>query len=196
MSFVSVYDDVAQWARARGIEVREERMDRDKAGWFDGTSVQMNRAYPKEEQLYYLVHTLGSIVRWSLSRPEVQQMFNNLRDAKKTKGARLENAIQAYRAFEIESSEFAVSILKELGHSALISSYSNFMTADLEALTQFHRIGQAPVWRDFFVRWNEEVGCGRPVADFTPKPVPPFSPVRIERQEIVQKQPEAGCSRT
>ena len=66
---------------------------------------------------------------------------------------------------------------------------TNFMRADLEALTEFHRSGHAPVWRDFFARWNEEVNSNRKkVIPFTPKPVPAFKPMQFERQEVLQKQ--------
>jgi hypothetical protein len=121
-------------------------------------------------------------------------MFDALRMAKKAKDAdpsRLEQAIERYRAFEIESSEFAVWLLADLGCLEVVPSYTNFMRADLEALTEFHRGGQAPVWRDFFARWNEEVAYGRrEVLAFRPKPVPPFRPVQFEKQEILQEQGE------
>src|SRR5205085_1466869 len=155
-------------------------------------SVTMNEAYEAEERLYYLIHALGSIVRWSLSRDAVQDTFDELRAAKETRASdpdRLEAAIGHYRAFEIESSQFAVWLLAELGHAAVVPAYENFLHADLEALTAFHRHGRAPVWRDFFARWNEEVRAGvREVLPFDPKPIPPFTPVRLEKQEILQKQ--------
>jgi hypothetical protein len=63
------------------------------------------------------------------------------------------------------------------------------MRADLEALTEYHRTGKAPVWRDFFALWNADVASGRRVVTpYTPKPLPAFTPVAIERQEILQKQ--------
>jgi hypothetical protein len=80
-------------------------------------------------------------------------------------------------------------MLAEISHSDVIPSYTNFMRADLEALTEFHHTGKAPVWREFFARWNAEVARGdRRVPPFEPKPVPPFQPVRTERQEILQEQ--------
>jgi hypothetical protein len=133
----------------------------------------------------------ASIVRWSLSKPRVQSMFDNLRVAKKDPGDkhRLERAIDAYRAFEIESSEFAVALLSEVGEREVIPFYTNFMRADLEALTEYHRTGQAPIWRDFFDTWNENVAANRQiVAPFPPKPIPSFKPTTIETQEIIQKQ--------
>src|SRR4051794_35780827 len=161
-SFERTYQAGRHWAASRGIAIREERLKADKAGEFDGLAVTLNAAYGAEERTYYLVHALGSIVRWSRSRPAVQQMFDELRAAKEHRddAGRLERAIERYRTFEVESSEFAVWLLAELGHGDVVPAYTNFMRADLEALTEFHRTGRAPVWRDFFARWNEEVARG------------------------------------
>ena len=46
---------------------------------------------------------------------------------------RLERALEAYHAFETESSEFAVWLFTETGHGHAVPSYTNFMRADLEA---------------------------------------------------------------
>lgn len=193
-AFERAFQDVKEWAEVHGIRVREDCLSPGKAGEFNGVSATMNRTYGTEERLYYLVHALGSMVRWSWSRAEIQEMFDELRAAKKEKDQepqRLERAIERYRAFEIESSEFAVWLLGELGHAGVVASYTNFMRADLEALTEFHRRGRAPVWRDFFARWNQEVAAGRrQVAAFAPKPIPAFTPVRTECQEILQEQPQ------
>jgi hypothetical protein len=104
---------------------------------------------------------------------------------------RLERAIEEYRAFETESSEFAVWLLRELGHADMVLSYSNFMRADLEALVQFHRTGKAPVWREFFDKWNQQIVQGaRQLQPFEAKAIPPFHPIKIELQEILQEQPK------
>ena len=191
LDFDRVYHDVCAWADAHGISVRQQSLQANKAGEFNGVSALMNSEYSAEERTYYLVHALGSMVRWFKSKAEIQAMFNELRDAKKDKTdtVRLERAIEHYRAFEIESSEFAVWLLENLGHAQVVASYTNFMRADLEALTLFHRTGKAPGWREFFTHWNEEVAQGqRQVPPFAPKPIPPFTPVRIEKQEILQEQ--------
>jgi hypothetical protein len=117
----------------------------------------MNSKYDVEERTYYLVHALASIVRWSLSLPLIQRMFEELRAAKQEKHAdpdRLERAIEQYRAFKVEPSEYAVWLLAKLGADEVVPSFTNFMRADLEALTLFHRFGRVPVWRDFFADRN------------------------------------------
>ena len=163
-----------------------------KAGEFDGVSITMNSDYSAEERVYYMVHALGSIVPWSLSRDAVQRLFDELRDAKKTKHEqpeRFEAAIQRYRDFETESSKYAVWLLTKLGYGNVVASYSNFMRADLDSMTQFHRTGQAPVWRTFFEKWNRDVATGRRHIElFSPKPIPHFQPVKTENQEILQRQ--------
>ena len=164
MVFERAYADVSAWAAAHGIAVGQRPLAPGTAGTFDGLSATMNSGYSAAERTYYFVHALGSVVRWSLSHDAVQAMFDELRGAKKDRAGdpdRLERAIDAYRAFEIESSEFAVWLLAELGHAAVVPSYTTFMRADLDALTEFHRTGKAPVWRDFFARWQEEIAAGR-----------------------------------
>ncbi len=190
--FEQVYKDVRAWAGAHGIHVSEQRLPAGKAGEFNGVTATMNSDYAPEERAFYLAHALGSMVRWAMSQDAVQDLFDELRAAKKDRAgqaSQLEQAIAAYRAFEIESSDFAVWILGQLGHPDVIPSYTNFMRADLEALTMFHRSGKAPVWRDFYSRWNQDVAQGqRQIEPFHPKPVPPFTPVRTEKQEILQEQ--------
>ncbi len=190
--FDDVYDRIQDWARRRGIETRDIALPVHKAGEFNGLSASMNRSYSVEERTYYLVHALGSIVLWSLDRTGVQQMFDQLRSAKKFRGNdpdRLESAIERYRAFETRSSELAVWLLIELQGSGIVVSYTNFMRADLEALTQFHRSGKAPVWREFFACWNAAVAGGHHcVEPFKPRPVPEFVPLAIDNQEILQRQ--------
>jgi hypothetical protein len=190
--FERTYEKVRDWANSRGIQVREASLAANKAGKFDGKSVSMNSAFSAEERLYYLAHSLGSIVRWSLSREHVQHMFDELRDAKKNKEkdpARLERALADYQAFETESSRFAVQLLKDLEAADVLPAYTNFMRADLAALTIYHRRGEAPVWRDFFAGWNAEVASGRiSILQFRAKRIPAFTPIPIETQEILQKQ--------
>jgi hypothetical protein len=193
-TFDKTFDALRDWCEAHDIRVRMQRFQVGKAGEFDGLSIVMNPAFESEELVYYLAHGIGSIVRRSLTPDAIQRLFNELRDAKKqkeTEPTRLEEAIARYRDFETESSEFAVWLLAECGHSDVIGSYTNFMRADLEAMTEFHRTGRAPVWRDFFRRWNEGVAEGRrKIAPFCPKAIPPFRPVRAEKQEILQRQDE------
>lgn len=77
-------------------------------------------------------------------------------------------------------------MLTELGHQPAVPPYSTFMRADLDALTEFHRTGRAPIWRDFFARWRH---AHRHDADpYHPKPVPAFTPTPVEVQEILQRQ--------
>jgi hypothetical protein len=192
--FQKVYCSVRAWAAVRGIEVQERSLPRDKAGEFTGTHVLMNNKFGWEERSYYLAHAVGSIVCWSLDKPGVQRFFDGLRAAKEHReanAAELSYWIEQFRAFETRSSQFAAWLLEELEYPAAKESYSNFMRADLEAMTEFHRTGHAPGWRMFFARWNREVASGqRVVASFEPKIIPPFHPVRLEKQEILQPQGE------
>jgi hypothetical protein len=192
IAFESIYDDVRGWAEDHHVRVTERTMPRNRAGEFDGLAVVLNSIYEPEERLYYLIHAIGSIVRWSFNKSDVLAMFDELDVAKKNKQAdskRLDQALDRYRGFESESSAFAMWLFAQLGHFDAIPPYTNFMRADLESMTEFHRNGQAPVWRDFFARWNEDVACGRrKVTPFHSKTIPPFRPVQIEKQEVLQQQ--------
>lgn len=182
---------VRSWATAHGIVVRDEELPPGKAGQFNGTTVTMNRDYLVNERLYYLVHALGSIILWSIDKDGVQAMFDELRDSKKEPRLerRFEAALERFRDFETESSRLAVQLLTELGFAELVAPYSNFMRADLESITIFHRTGRAPVWKTFFAAWNLEQAEGRRrVEAFPPRSIPPFKPERIENQEILQEQ--------
>jgi hypothetical protein len=180
------------WARTRGIQVSNARLRAGKGGEFDGKTIVMNSDYGEEERVYYLVHALGSIAIWSSGNRKVQDMFDELREAKKEKASapeRLERAIERYRVFETQSSEHAVWLLGNVGCLPAIPSYTNFMRADLECMTEFHRTGTAPVWQEFLADWNKEVRSGRiKPAPFVAKPIPDFDAVQIEKQEILQQQ--------
>ena len=76
----------------------------------------------------------------------------------------------------------------EAGHAELIEPYTMFFRADLEAMRIFHREGKAPVWPQFFAAWKRSVASGTiTVKPYTPSLIPPFVPVRIPAQEVVQE---------
>lgn len=189
--FAKVYADLRRWAEDRGIRVREERLDEETPGAFDGLSVTMNRDYDPEERCHYLAHSLGSIVEWALRPRESQAVYDELRAAKKEKArdpGRLERALAGFAAFEERASEYAVALLDDLGQADLVPAYTAFARADLDAMTVFHRTGRAPVWREFFPAWRAEAARGeRQVVPYRPRAVPDFRPVRIQTQEIVQE---------
>ena len=183
---------LANWSKRHGVEFRRQRFAASKAGEFDGTTLTLNSTYSPCDRLYYGVHALGSIVIWSRDPATVQGLFDELRDAKKHRSEdpkRLAAAIERYRKFETESSEYAVWILEHISAGSEIAGYSNQMRADLEALTQFHEIGTSPVWDEFFTRWNREVASGeRSVPAFEMKAVECFQAKTIEKQEILRRQ--------
>lgn len=190
--FSAAYGSTQGWAEAYGITAGDEKLPRGKAGHFEGVSVTMNLTYSVEERLYYLLHALGSMVLWSADRSAVQAMFDELRSAKaEGSGPRLELAIDRFRNFETKSSQHGAWLLAELGSPEVIDSYSNFMNADLESITLFHRTGRAPVWTTFFAAWNAERATGdQSRIALQALPIPHFVPQRIETQEILQQQAE------
>ena len=81
-----------------------------------------------------------------------------------------------------------LSALLETGCADALPAFVLFARADIEAIVGFHRDDIAPVWRTFFEAFQGRVACGeRQLRPFEPKPVPPFVPVRLEPQEVIQE---------
>ncbi len=181
--FKCVYAAIRNWTDKQGIELRERDLGADRPGEFDGLHITINPHFSLEERTYYLAHALGSIVIWSQNKERVAKAFDELRSAKETKEDqnRLERAIEKYRDFETQSSELAVCLLESLGHSEVVGSYTNFMRADLESMTLYHRQGKAPSWAGFFAYWNRQVISGeRQIIRFRPRSIKQFVPHKIK----------------
>lgn len=182
-------DDLACFVSAYGVRVRRAEMDVEKPGEFDGPTITINPAHDRQALAYYLAHAFGSIYQWSTDFEQAQKVFTNLRDAKKGSRSAFEAALERWRLFEQTSSDYAVWVLNEIGHSDAVEPYTVFFRADIEAMTVFHRTGKEPRWPDFFAEWKEKVGRGEVRFDpFRPKPVARFRPVRIEKQEVLQER--------
>jgi hypothetical protein len=180
---------VERFVRSHGIDILEKNMDVDKPGEFDGPSITINPKHDRDALGFYLAHSFGSIYQWSTNFKRAQTIFNELRDAKRTKDAGFEQALAVWRLFEQTSSEHAVWVLGEAGHPEAVDPYTVFFRADIEAMTVFHRTGKEPRWPDFFAEWKEKVAKGEIRVDpFRPKPVSRFRPVRIEKQEVLQER--------
>ena len=184
-----LFDDLERFVTSHGIDVHLRNMDVEKPGEFDGPSITINAKHDKEACCYYLAHSFGSIYQWSTDFEHARKVFEDLRDAKRAKGAAFEDALDAWLRFEQNSSEHAVGVLAEIGHAESILPYTIFFRADIEAMTVFHRTGKEPRWPDFFADWKEKVERGEVrIEPFRPKPVARFRPVRIEKQEVLQER--------
>ena len=189
--FEALWQDVTTHVASRGIEVQARPMAPDTPAAFDGLSIALNPSHDRPSLCWYLVHSYGSIVAWSLDLFGTREMFHELREAKCDSAAppdRLERAIARFRAFEELASSYSVQVLADLGHAWAVAPFTLFFRADLEAMTIFHRQGRAPVWREFLDRWIDESGRGtRVVEPFEPVVVPPFTPARFEIQQVKQE---------
>jgi hypothetical protein len=186
-----LYDELVNRAKRFGITVGQSVLDAEVPGEFDGPTITLNRDYDAVERAFYLAHSIGSIAEWSLHRTRSQQIFEELQQAKQKKTsdrARFERALAAYLSFENNTWELAVWLLRETGHEEFLAAFTNFGRADMEAMRVFHNTGKAPVWREFFAAWNEQVRQGaRAVIRFAEHPIPVFQAIRIPKQEIVQE---------
>ncbi len=192
----SMFSTLATAVQNYSIAVSRRPLDADIAGEFDGWSITVNTRRDLEPQLFYLTHSFGSIVEWSVDYAHAVRVFEELRAAKAaeiSEPQRFELALKAFRDFEEIASEYAVTLLREVGCEQLVAPYTEFFRADLEAMCQFHRQGVAPDWPTFFAGWKNQVARGeRVVAPYTPRPIPRFQPVRIEEQPIIQKHNGVG----
>jgi hypothetical protein len=181
--------DLGRLITSHGVSVRFRDMEVEKPGEFDGPSITINPLHDREACCYYLVHSFGSIYQWSTGSEHARKVFEALRDAKGKEGAEFEEALEAWRTFEQTSSEHAVWVLSDIGHTEAIEPYTVFFRADIEAMTIFHRTRKEPRWPDFFAEWKQQIARGEiRVEPFRPKPVARFRPVRIEKQEVLQER--------
>lgn len=191
MTFKDLERDLVEAARRYDIHVRLVDLDDDVPGEFDGPTIKLNKTYDAAERAFYLAHSIGSIAEWSLQPERSEQVMRGLRQAKaaaKTDANRLQPAVQAYLAFENRTWELAAWLLENLGYVNLVPAFTNFGRADMEAMRIFHTTGRAPVWKEFFAGWNEQVRHGqRTVAPFSPREIPAFRAISIPKQEIVQE---------
>ena len=184
-----LFSALERFVRSHGIDILEKNMEVDKPGEFDGPTITVNPKHDRDALGFYLAHSFGSIYQWSTDFEHAQTVFDALRDAKRRKDARFEAALQAWRVFEQTSSDYAVWVLAEVGHEDAIEPYTVFFRADIEAMTVFHRTGKEPRWPDFFAEWKEKVARGEiRIEPFQPRRIAPFSPVRIEKQEVLQER--------
>jgi hypothetical protein len=193
--------DLERFVRSHGVEVRTREMDIETPGTFDGPTITINPVHNREALSYYLAHSFGSIYQWSTNFEHAQNVFDELREAKRGgvqfsgdpdenyTRPRFEQALERWRRFEEISSEHAVWVLADVGHAEAIEPYTVFFRADIEAMTIFHRTGKEPRWPDFFADWREKVARGEIRIDpFRPKSIARFEPVKIQTQEVVQER--------
>ena len=184
-----LFEDLERFITSHGVLVRLRELEVEKPGEFDGPSITINPKHDREARCYYLAHSFGSIYQWSTDFEHAQKVFDELRDAKRKRGRGFEDALKSWRLFEQTSSEHAVWLLGEIGHPEAINPYTVFFRADLEAMTVFHRTGKEPRWPDFFAEWKQRVATGEvQVEPFQPRPIASFTPVRIEKQEVLQER--------
>jgi hypothetical protein len=192
----NLYGDLVNRATRYGITAWQADLDDEVPGEFDGPTIKLNNDYDAAERAFYLAHSIGSIAMWSIHPDRSHQVFRELRQAKREKASdvtRLGRALTAYLSFENTTWEFAVWLSEDIGHERFVPAFTNFGRADMEAMRVFHTTGKAPVWREFFAAWNEQVCQGaRSVTPFARRPIPEFQAIRIPKQEIVQEDDDAG----
>jgi|GEM_PF-3532291 len=174
-----------------GVAVAERQLGPETTGTFDGLNITTNTLFDAETRCHNMAHSFGHIAQWSLDFERFRTLYDDLYAAKAEAAdhpQRLEAALARFREYEEEASEYAAWLYLEIGCPEAIPAFTNFARADIEAIVGFHRDGIAPRWCEFFSAWNTRVACGEcTLQAFTPRPVPPFIPRKIDEQEIIQE---------
>src|SRR5215468_10111394 len=155
-----VYEYLKARIESHGVQVLARQLGLETTGVFDGLSITTNTDYDLETRCYNIAHSFGHIAQWSLDYPRFQRLYDELHAAKDNKHAdavALEQALQRFRAYEEEASQYAMRLLMDTGNADILPGFTNFARADIEAIVAFHRDGHAPVWHSFFDDWNEKV---------------------------------------
>jgi hypothetical protein len=189
-----IYELLKTRVESYGVVVIARQLELELTGVFDGLTIITNTDYDLETRCYNIAHSFGHIAQWSLDYPRFQRLYDELHAAKANKYANvvaLERALQRFRAYEEEASEYAAWLLRETGNADILPGFTNFARADIEVIVAFHRDGHAPVWHSFFDDWNAKVVRGElKLRPFEPKPIPLFTPLPIEPQEVIQENDE------
>ena len=188
VDWANVYERLKARIEACGVRVFARPLGFETTGVFDGLSITTSTSYDLETRCHNIAHSLGHIAQWSLDYAAQQRLYDDLHAAQANKAAdpaALERALVRFRAYEEEASQYATWLLADCGCADALPAFTNFARADIEAIVAFHRDGIAPVWHDFFARWNREQAAS--VRPFEPRPIPPFTPRWIEPQEVIQE---------
>jgi hypothetical protein len=190
INWSSIFERLKNRIESAGVCVRTSRLGPQTTGIFDGLSITVNADCDPETQSHNLGHSFGHIVQWSLERPRCDALYEALYAAKERKHEdrrALERALGEFRAYEEEASGYAAWLLIETGSAAAIDSFTPFARADIEAIVSYHRDDIAPIWSDFFAAWQARAAQKEiEVRDFTPKPIPAFTPCPIAPQEVIR----------
>jgi hypothetical protein len=186
-----IYQQLKTRIEAMGIRVDARQLGFETTGIFDGLSITTNSDYDAETACHNLVHSVGHIAQWSIDHARFQDLYDELYAAKAGKDAdpaALERALDRFREYEEEASQFAAWLLLDVGHAEALPAFTCFARADIEAIVGFHRNGLAPIWHTFFTDWNARIARGElQLQPFEPKAIPAFTPLAITPQEVIQE---------
>ena len=203
----SIHQRLKDRIEASGVCVKCQSLGPETTGVFDGLSITTNSGCDRQTQCHNMGHAFGHIVQWSLAGARCQELYDRLyraKDRKREDPPALERALDVFRLYEEEASGYAAWLLIDTGNAMALASFTPFARADIEAIVSYHRDGVAPIWSEFFEAWKARVTRGEiAVKEFVSRQIPPFTPVSIEPQEVVQgvrgngttKGDAAFCSR-
>jgi hypothetical protein len=198
LDWTAIHERLKNRIEAAGVSVRSQKLGPQTTGVFDGTSITTNSECDLETQSHNMGHAFGHIVQWSLEGPRFEALYETLYAAKEHKQAdpaALERALEAFRLYEEQASEYAAWLLIETGNRAALASFTPFARADIEAIVSYHRDGVAPIWNEFFTEWKARAARGEfEVREFVARSIPSFTPRHIAPQEVIRAVREKSAA--
>jgi len=186
-----VYECLRQRIESLSVRVEARRLGPETTGVFDGLSITTNSDCDWETRCHNLVHSIGHIAQWCLAFDEHRTLYDELyaAQARKREDPRpLEHALQRFREYEEEASQYGAWLLDATGWAEALPAFTVFARADIEAIVGLHRDGIAPIWHEFFADYQTRIARGELAArPFEPKPIPTFTPRLIQSQEVIRE---------
>jgi len=169
------FSDYCTWVQEHlenhyGIRVVTRDIPDPLTGDLNGAEIHIDYAVTPEQRLFLLAHLFGHTVQWNvdagafeLGRPQTPPVSEDL--------------LPAIIDYEREAAGYALGMLHEIGITGVDQWLSDYTACDMAYLLHYYRTGDKREFRGF---WKDNT------ARVTPRPVPPFTPVRrVFRQDGV-----------
>jgi hypothetical protein len=148
----------------RGFVLEYRDLEPPRTGIFDGQRIVIDPDVGFEMQCFLLLHLFGHSVQWVA--PSIEHKLGDLQNT--TDRQRFMRALHDY---EFEAAGYGMTLLHDVGVTALDQWYSDFVQTDWQYLEGYYKTGQIPDWHKYVA-----VGC--PI--ITSQPIPPLKHRQVE----------------
>ena len=133
-------------------------------GDLNGAEIHIHRSVSSEKHLFLLAHLFGHSVQWNVS-PETIEI------GQQRKPPVAESLLPPIMAYEREAAAYALTMLNESGIRGIEQWLSDWTACDIAYLGHFYRTGEKLEFSYFRLE---------DTALLTPKPIPAFTPRKLE----------------